>query len=152
MNVSTGFQNSTMLGVMYNGVPGQMLVENITMPTIISQTDAIVRITMSALCGSDLHVYRGYQGGTPPWNMGHEAVGYISDIGSAVSSFQVGDYVIIPDAVSHGQLEMQQKDYDYYGNGATIRDGLQCEFHSTRVASHHCLTLRRSSIHASTIR
>lgn len=128
MALNTTFQNATMLGIMYNGVPGQMDLENIIMPTIINKTDAIVKITMSALCGSDLHVYRGYQGGTPPWNMGHEAVGYITEIGEAVSSLSVGDYVIIPDTVNHGQLVMEPESYDYYGNGGDIREGLQCMY------------------------
>ncbi|KAF4775053.1 alcohol dehydrogenase GroES-like domain-containing protein [Colletotrichum scovillei] len=114
-----------MRGVMYRGVPGEMTVENIPMPTILNQTDAIVRITTSALCGSDLHVYRGYQGGAPPWNMGHEAIGYISELGSAVSGLEVGDYVIIPDTVNHGRLEMEPAGLDFYGNGAVITDGLQ---------------------------
>lgn len=80
-----------MRGIMYRGVPGEMNVENISMPTILNQTDAVIRITMSALCGSDLHVYRGYRGGVPPWNIRHEAIGYISEIGSAVSGLEVGD-------------------------------------------------------------
>lgn len=116
-----------MRGVMYRGVPGEMTVENIPMPTIISQTDAVVRITTSALCGSDLHVYRGYQGGAPPWNMGHEAIGYISELGSAVAGLEVGDYVIIPDTVNHGRLEMEPAGLDFYGNGAVVTDGLQCK-------------------------
>lgn len=117
-----------MRGVMYRGVPGEMTVENLPMPTIINQTDAVVRITMSALCGSDLHVYRGYQGGVTPWNMGHEAIGYISELGSAVSGLEVGDYVIIPDTVNHGRLEMEPTALDFYGNGAEVTDGLQCKY------------------------
>lgn len=134
MSLNGTLFNATMRGVMYRGVPGQMTVEDIPMPTIINEADAIVRITTSALCGSDLHVYRGYQGGTPPWNMGHEAIGYISEIGSAVSGLAVGDYVIIPDTVNHGQLEMEPQAFDYYGNGAAIQDGLQCRFSDNMVA------------------
>jgi threonine dehydrogenase-like Zn-dependent dehydrogenase len=126
MALNDNFGNATMRGIMYRGVPEQMTVEDIPMPTILNQTDAIVRITTAALCGSDLHVYRGYQGGVPPWNMGHEAIGYVFDIGSAVSGFDVGDYVIIPDTVNHGQLEMEPTSLDFYGNGAVVTDGLQC--------------------------
>lgn len=61
--------NSTMRGVVYQGVPFEMVVQDLAMPTIGNQTDAIVHITTSALCGSDLHNYRGVAGGTPPWNM-----------------------------------------------------------------------------------
>lgn len=128
MALNISLSNATMRGIMYRGVPGEMTVENISMPTILNQTDAIIRITTSAICGSDLHIYRGYQGGTPPWNMGHEAIGYISDIGSAVSGFNVGDFVIIPDTVNHGQLEMETMALDFYGNGAVLTDGLQCKY------------------------
>lgn len=116
-----------MRGVVYAGVPFEMTVQDLSMPTIGNETDAIVKITTSAICGSDLHVYRGVSGGTPPWNMGHEAIGYISEIGSAVSSLSVGDYVIIPDTVGHGQLELEPTELEFFGNGAALSGGLQCK-------------------------
>ncbi|KAF4776643.1 alcohol dehydrogenase GroES-like domain-containing protein [Colletotrichum scovillei] len=66
-------------------------------------TDVVVRITSSAICGSDLHMYHGF-GGSPnvPYGFGHEAVGYVSSVGDAVSSLEVGDYVIIPDNADDG--------------------------------------------------
>lgn len=117
--------NATMRGVVYQGQPFHMTVQNLPMSFIEHQTDAVVRITMSALCGSDLHVYHGVAGGTPPWTMGHEAVGYIEEIGSAVSAFDVGDYVIIPDTVNHGQVQMEPEALEYFGNGAGLSGGLQ---------------------------
>ncbi|KAH0428274.1 alcohol dehydrogenase [Colletotrichum camelliae] len=111
------------------------------MPTILNQTDAVVRITTSALCGSDLHVYRGYQGGAPPWNMGHEAIGYISKLGSAVSGLEVGDYVIIPDTVNHGRLETEPTALDFYGNGAVVTDGLQSEYARVRFADSNLIPI-----------
>ena len=135
MAINNTFGDALMRGVMYRGIPGQMTVEDIAMPTIINQTDAVVRITTSALCGSDLHVYRGYQGGVPPWNMGHEAIGYISELGSAVSGFAIGDYVIIPDTVNHGRLEMKPTALDFYGNGAVVTDGLQCKSSANSLTS-----------------
>lgn len=117
-----------MRGVVYSGVPYEMSVQDLPIPQILNSTDAIVRITTSAICGSDLHIYRGVSGGTPPWNMGHEALGYISEIGSAVSSLAVGDYVIIPDTPSHGHLQMELQVGNYYGNGApALPYGLQCK-------------------------
>ena len=118
--------NATMRGVVYSGVPFEMTVQDLPFPQIINQTDAIVRITTSALCGSDLHIYRGYSGGTPPWNVGHEALGYIEELGSAVSSLNVGDYVIISDTPSHGHLTTEESMGDYFGNGAALSQGLQC--------------------------
>lgn len=66
MSLNTIFGSAFGRGIMYRGVPDGMTVENITRPTILNETDAVVRITTSALCGSNLHVYRGYQGGVPP--------------------------------------------------------------------------------------
>ncbi|KAL4985924.1 hypothetical protein BDW68DRAFT_198484 [Aspergillus falconensis] len=117
-----------MRGVVYQGNPFQMTVQNLPMPVIQNPTDAVVRITMSALCGSDLHVYRGVAGGVPPWTMGHEAVGYIEEIGSGVSAFDVGDYVIIPDTANHGQIQMEPEPLEFFGNGAGLSDGLQAEY------------------------
>ncbi|CAG8181619.1 unnamed protein product [Penicillium olsonii] len=121
--------NATMRGVVFNGHPFEMAVQDLPMPVIQNATDAVVRITMSALCGSDLHTYHGVAGATPPWTMGHEAVGYIQEIGSAVSAFEVGDYVIIPDTANHGQIQMEPEALEYFGNGAAgLIDGLQAEY------------------------
>lgn len=128
MSLNTSLDlNSTMRGVVYSGIPFSMTVEDLPIPKILNATDAIVRITTSAICGSDLHVYRGVSGGTPPFNMGHEALGYIAEIGVGVSSLSVGDYVIIPDTPSHGHLEMAPAMGDYFGSGTALPDGLQCE-------------------------
>lgn len=125
--------NQTMMrGVVYSGVPYEMAVMDLPLPTILNETDAIVRITTSAICGSDLHIYRGVSGGTPPWTVGHEAMGYISEIGSAVTSLSVGDYVVIPDTAGHGHLQMEPEGLPFFGYGQEISDGLQGEF--TRVA------------------
>ncbi|KAI8271214.1 hypothetical protein K4K58_000092 [Colletotrichum sp. SAR11_239] len=141
MALNSSFGSALMRGIMYRGIPGEITVENIPMPTILNQTDAVVRITTSALCGSDLHVYRGYQGGAPPWNMGHEAIGYISELGSAMSGLEVGDYVIIPDTVNHGRLEMEPTALDFYGNGAVVTDGLQSEYARVRFADSNLIPI-----------
>lgn len=113
-----------MRGVVFDGNPFQVSVVDLPRPNIINHTDAVVRITTSAICGSDLHMYHGVQGGTPPWGMGHEAIGYISEIGNAVSSLAVGDYVVIPDNVDSGHLEMEPESLQSYGGGSGL-DGLQ---------------------------
>lgn len=117
--------NVTMRGVVYEGVPYQMAVQDWPMPSIQNDTDAIVRITTSALCGSDLHTYHGVSGGaTPPWGMGHEAVGYISEVGRGVSSLSVGDYVVIADTPSSGHLDMEPAAGSFFGTGGAL-SGLQ---------------------------
>lgn len=73
------------------------------LPSIINQTDVVVRITSSAICGSDLHFYHGFSGSPDvPWGLGHEAIGYVSEIGDAVTALNIGDYVIVPDNADDG--------------------------------------------------
>ncbi|KAF0327166.1 alcohol dehydrogenase GroES-like domain-containing protein [Colletotrichum asianum] len=90
-----------MRGVTWFGQPCNVFVINLPVPAIVNQTDVVVRITSSAVCGSDLHMYHGF-GGSPkvPYGFGQEAVGYISSIGDSVTSLSVGDYVIIPETLT----------------------------------------------------
>ncbi|KAH8747599.1 alcohol dehydrogenase, partial [Diaporthe sp. PMI_573] len=89
--------NSTMRAVAQMGVPYEVSVINVPLPTIQYGTDAIVRINASAICGSDLHPYRAGAGSPEePARYGHEAIGYITEIGDAVQFLNVGDYVVIP--------------------------------------------------------
>jgi threonine dehydrogenase-like Zn-dependent dehydrogenase len=72
-------------------------VINVTVPTTLNATDVIIKINMSAICGSDMHTYH-VETGTPeqPYLYGHEAIGYVTNIGDAVQSLSVGNYVVIP--------------------------------------------------------
>ena len=98
--------NATMRGVVYQGVPFHVKVVDLPIPTIQKPTDAIVRITTAGICGTDLHTYHGLLGSAaPPWGMGHEAVGYITEVGDAVTSHHIGDYIVIPDSVASGHLD-----------------------------------------------
>jgi threonine dehydrogenase-like Zn-dependent dehydrogenase len=78
-------------------------VVDIPVPTILNATDVIVRINMTAICGSDLHTYH-VESGSPeqPLYYGHEAMGYITEVGDAVQFLSVGDYVVIPDDLNNG--------------------------------------------------
>lgn len=125
LNFTSG-TNATMRGVVYNGVPYEMVVDDVPVPIIQNATDAIVKITTSALCGSDLHTYHGFAGaGTPPWVMGHEAMGYIAAVGSEVSSLSVGDYVVIADTPHWGHLASEPQRLAFFGGGAGGLGGLQ---------------------------
>lgn len=115
---------ATMRAVAWLGQPYNVSVIDMPVPSIINQTDAVVRITTSAICGSDLHFYHGYTGAANvPWGLGHEAVGYISEIGDDVSSLQVGDYVIIPDNAHDGHYG--QNHPLSFGSGSPDYGGLQ---------------------------
>ncbi|PWY81710.1 alcohol dehydrogenase [Aspergillus sclerotioniger CBS 115572] len=118
---------ATMRAVAWFGQPYNVSVIDMPVPSIVNQTDAIVRVTTSAICGSDLHFYHGFAGASDvPWGLGHEAVGYISEVGSAVSSLQVGDYVIIPDNAHDGHHGQQHP--LSFGTGSPDYGGLQAEY------------------------
>lgn len=100
--------NATMNAVLYNGsIPFQVTVQQVPTPWIQEPTDALVRITKAAVCGSDLHYYRGFRPfDSPSGGIGHEAIGYLAEIGAGVRSLSVGDYVIIPSATDDGEIEL----------------------------------------------
>ena len=76
-------------------------VDTVPDPTIEQPTDAVVRITSSGICGSDLHLYEVL---APFMNegdiLGHEPMGIVEEVGSEVSSVAVGDRVVIPFQIS----------------------------------------------------
>ena len=87
---------------MWHGV-GDVRLEDVPEPRVQAPTDAIVRITMSAICGTDLHLIRGTLPGMKPGTIiGHEAVGEVVALGDAVRGFSVGDRVVVPSTVSCG--------------------------------------------------
>jgi glutathione-independent formaldehyde dehydrogenase len=63
---------------------------------IEAPTDAVIRVTSSAICGTDLHMYDGRTGATPGLVLGHEALGVIDRVGTAVTMVKPGDRVVIP--------------------------------------------------------
>ncbi len=93
--------------------PGDVRVEDRDDPTIIEPTDAIIRITASCICGSDLWPYRGV---TPVDRapMGHEYVGVVTEIGAEVATVKVGDFVVGSFWASDGTCEICQAGYESY--------------------------------------
>ena len=89
--------------VMYRA--GEVRVENVPDATIVSQTDAIVRVTRACICGSDLWPYRSMEPTDTGRRMGHEAIGVIEAVGLQVHSAKVGDLVIMPFAYSDGTCD-----------------------------------------------
>ena len=86
--------------VMYRA--GDVRIENVPDPTIVNQTDAVVRVTRACICGSDLWPYRSMEPNDAGRRMGHEAIGVVEAIGSDVHSVNVGDLVVMPFAYSDG--------------------------------------------------
>ncbi|MEG3902054.1 zinc-dependent alcohol dehydrogenase [Microcoleus sp. B4-C5] len=86
-------------------------VDNVPDPAIINPRDAIVKITSTAICGSDLHLYNGFiptmQSGDI---MGHEFMGEVVELGSEVKNLKKGDRVVIPFTISCGSCFFCNRD------------------------------------------
>ncbi|MFC0041262.1 zinc-dependent alcohol dehydrogenase [Actinomadura rayongensis] len=92
-----------MKAVIWQGV-GDITVEDVPEPKLQEPADAIVRITGSAICGTDLHFVRGTMPGMRPGTiLGHEAVGVVEELGPEVRNFSVGDRVVIPSTLGCGR-------------------------------------------------
>ena len=84
-----------------------MRVTEVPDPSIVDPTDAIVRITSTGLCGSDLHLYDPLSAFMTPGDVvGHEPMGIVTEVGSGVAALQVGDRVVVPFNVSCGTCWM----------------------------------------------
>jgi threonine dehydrogenase-like Zn-dependent dehydrogenase len=81
-----------MRAVVYKG-PHEVAVEDKPYPKLQTDTDCILKVTTSALCGSDLHFYRGHLDVPAGFTCGHEFVGEIVEKGSAVKNFSHGEKV-----------------------------------------------------------
>ncbi|KRE04371.1 IMP dehydrogenase [Bosea sp. Root381] len=82
-----------MLGTMLHG-PRDVRCEEVPEPTILHPTDAIIRLSATCICGSDLWPYRGLNDVTAPMAMGHEYCGIVEEVGSAVKTVRPGQFVV----------------------------------------------------------
>ena len=82
--------------------PGNVTVEETPMPTILEPTDAIIKLAATCICGSDLWPYRGAQP-VHEQRMGHEYVGTVVEVGSAVTTVRPGDFVVGSFCISCGE-------------------------------------------------
>lgn len=91
-----------MKAVVFHAI-GDIRLEDVPEPTIQEPTDAIVRITASAICGTDLHFIRGtFSGMKEGTILGHEAVGVVEQIGPGVRNLNIGDRVVVPSTIACG--------------------------------------------------
>src|SRR5579863_1988363 len=81
---------------------GDVRVENVPDAHVIEPTDALVRVTRAAICGSDLWPYKTMARSATGRRMGHEFIGSIEAIGAGVSTMKVGDLVVAPFLISDG--------------------------------------------------
>ncbi len=122
-----------MKALVYHG-PGRRAWEEKPRPVIKDASDAVVKITRTTICGTDLHILKGDvatvgEGRT----LGHEGVGIIEEVGAAVTSFKKGDHVIISCITSCGRCDACKKgmcshcEHGGWKLGNTI-DGTQAEY------------------------
>lgn len=91
-----------MKAVVFRGI-GDIRLEDVPEPRIEQPTDAIVRLTSSAICGTDLHMIRGTVPGMVPGTiLGHEGVGIVEQVGPHVRNFKPGDRVVIGSTIACG--------------------------------------------------
>jgi len=88
-----------MKAVIFGGV-GKVSLETVPEPKLQKPSDAIIRITSSAICGTDLHFIRGTAAGMKEGRiLGHEAVGIVEEVGKSVRNLRKGDRVVVPSTV-----------------------------------------------------
>ncbi|KAG4421294.1 hypothetical protein IFR04_005596 [Cadophora malorum] len=93
-----------MKAVEFEGKAFDMKVKTLQIPKVRKSHDAIIRVTSSGICGTDLHVFHGRVPVNPPMTMGHEIVGIVHSIGSKVSDLKVGDRVIVSGIITDDNL------------------------------------------------
>jgi len=83
---------------------GDVRVEDVPEPELMDERDIVVRITSTAICGSDLHLYNGLMPDMEKGDiLGHEPMGVVVDVGDAVTKLKVGDRVVVPFTISCGE-------------------------------------------------
>src|SRR5919112_1336253 len=81
----------------------KMEVQEVPDPTILNQGDCIVKVTSTAICGSDLHLYNGFNPLMEPGDiLGHEFMGEVVEVGKSVKKVKVGDRVVVPFPIACG--------------------------------------------------
>jgi threonine dehydrogenase-like Zn-dependent dehydrogenase len=94
-----------MKAVVWHGTK-DVRVERVRDPEILNPRDAIVRVTATAICGSDLHLYNGFMPTMKPGDvLGHEFMGIVEEVGAAVRNLSPGDRVIVPFNIACGNCE-----------------------------------------------
>lgn len=127
-SAKNGHQSSShprkMKAVFWDGKPFSVSLKEIPFPKVLKPGDAVVRLTTAAICGSDLHTYHGVLGGSNvPYQLGHEGVGIVVEVGDAVQALKVGDRVIVPDIIANESFEVEPSlnfDVQLFGEGNLV--------------------------------
>lgn len=122
-----------MKALVYHG-PGKKAWEEKPKPIVKEPTDVVVKITKTTICGTDLHIMKGdLQAVTDGRIIGHEGVGIIEDVGTAVTNFKKGEHVLISCITSCGKCDnCKRAMYSHCEKGGWILgntiDGCQAEY------------------------
>jgi threonine dehydrogenase-like Zn-dependent dehydrogenase len=105
----TGAQEDNMKALCWYGT-NDVRIDTVPDPTILDPRDAVVKITSTAICGSDLHLYDGVVPTMEKGDvLGHEPMGEVAEVGSAVNNLKPGDRVVVPFTISCGSCFFCQK-------------------------------------------
>jgi alcohol dehydrogenase len=132
-SAATRSTSTTMKALVYHG-PGKCAWEDKPRPTIRHQGDAVVRITTSTICGTDLHILKGdLPVVTDGRILGHEGIGVVEQVGTGVSEFHIGDKVIISCVTACLKCDFCRRSmYSHCRHGGWILgntlDGTQAEY------------------------
>jgi alcohol dehydrogenase len=114
--------------------PGRKALEERPLPEIKAPTDAIVKVSMTTICGTDLHILKGDVSTCSPGRiLGHEAVGIVETVGAGVTVFRPGDHVLVSCISACGRCEYCRRGmYSHCTTGGWILgnsiDGTQAEY------------------------
>ena len=90
--------------------PGKVSLDNVPDPKIEKADDVILRVTSTAICGSDLHIYNGFIPQARAMVLGHEFMGVVEEVGAGVTKLQRGDRVVVPFPIACGGCFFCQHD------------------------------------------
>ncbi|SER97031.1 zinc-dependent alcohol dehydrogenase [Pedobacter rhizosphaerae] len=111
--------------------PGDIRVDTVPDPKILDPRDIILKVTSTAICGSDLHILSGAVPQKDPMVMGHEFMGIVEEVGSAITNLKVGDRVVVPFPISCGKCffctheaspACEDSNYKNYGPAGNVAD------------------------------
>ena len=88
---------------------GFIKYETVDDPIITDTRDAIIKVTATAICGSDLHIYRGSLPQVRPMVMGHEFMGIVEETGTGVNNLKRGDRVVVPFPIACGHCFLRAR-------------------------------------------
>ncbi|MGX5508166.1 alcohol dehydrogenase catalytic domain-containing protein [Bacillus toyonensis] len=96
-------------------------IQDVPVPSILHPKDAVIKVTLTSICGTDMHPYRGELSDfLHNTIMGHEFTGIVESVGDEVKNIQVGDRVVVSDIVACGDCWYCQKDMHYHCKTASL--------------------------------